>query len=235
MRRVLVTRPEPGAAGTARRLAQLGHEPVLLPLSQTQALPLAAGCFPQDVAAVAITSANAISHAPEDLISALAALPCHTVGEKTAKAAREAGFRDVHEGPGNAADLAGQLARELAGAKLAYLCGRLRFTLFEERLAEAGIRVHVLESYNTVALNHTGDAVMARLSNQQVDAVLLYSAMAAQAAGELMARPGLRPLFEGAELFALSGRIASALGEVADTRVHVAPRPDETALLALLG
>ncbi|MGB5801993.1 MAG: hypothetical protein WBG88_17980, partial [Mesorhizobium sp.] len=44
-RRVLVTRPEPGAAGTAKRLAALGFEPVLLPLTQTVALPVAKDCL----------------------------------------------------------------------------------------------------------------------------------------------------------------------------------------------
>ncbi|RVD11473.1 uroporphyrinogen-III synthase, partial [Mesorhizobium sp. M7A.F.Ca.ET.027.02.1.1] len=43
MLRVLVTRPEPGASRTAHRLEEAGFQPVLLPLTETKALPAAAG------------------------------------------------------------------------------------------------------------------------------------------------------------------------------------------------
>ncbi|MBN9252948.1 MAG: uroporphyrinogen-III synthase, partial [Mesorhizobium sp.] len=92
MRRVLITRPEPGASHTARKLAELGFEPVLLPLSDTIPLFPEPSAVPSDAAAVAITSANAIRHAAPDLLSALSSLPCHAVGTKTAQAARSAGF-----------------------------------------------------------------------------------------------------------------------------------------------
>ncbi|TJX45058.1 MAG: uroporphyrinogen-III synthase, partial [Mesorhizobium sp.] len=38
MLRVLVTRPEPGASRTARKLEEMGFEPLLLPLTETVAL-----------------------------------------------------------------------------------------------------------------------------------------------------------------------------------------------------
>ncbi|RWD19075.1 MAG: uroporphyrinogen-III synthase, partial [Mesorhizobium sp.] len=39
MLRVLVTRPEPGASRTAQRLEEMGFQPILLPLTETVALP----------------------------------------------------------------------------------------------------------------------------------------------------------------------------------------------------
>src|SRR5882757_8304646 len=76
MVRVLVTRPEPGASRTAIRLEAQGFQPVLLPLTETVMLPVETKTI-SGVVAVAVTSANAVRHAPKELIAALAALPCH--------------------------------------------------------------------------------------------------------------------------------------------------------------
>ena len=232
MVRVLVTRPEPGASRTARRLEDQGFQPLLLPLTRTQALPVDA--LPGDVAAVAITSANAIRHAPREIVAALAALPCHAVGARTAQAARAAGFLSVSEGPGTAEALADVLAGSLAGKSLAYLCGRVRLPAFEARLSSAGVDVRAVETYDTIGIGYADAAVLERLSGRPVDIALVYSARAGTAIRELASRPALRGLFETTRFLALSGRVAAALGDIAGTDIRVAARPDEDALLALV-
>ncbi|MBN9249519.1 MAG: uroporphyrinogen-III synthase [Mesorhizobium sp.] len=234
MRRVLITRPKPAASHTARKLAELGFEPVLLPLSDTIPLFPEQSAVPSDAAAVAITSANAIRHAAPELLSALSSLPCHAVGGKTAEAARAAGFSSVHTGSGEALALADQIAASLSGS-LVYLCGRVRLAGFEDRLASSGVRVHPLESYDTVSLEYSDEAVSVHLADRPVDAVLLYSAKAAHAFGVLAERSGTHHLFEGAGLFVLSERIASALGQHGFSAASVAAQPTEQALLTLLG
>ncbi|MER9445936.1 uroporphyrinogen-III synthase [Mesorhizobium sp. M0340] len=234
MLRVLVTRPEPGASRTARRLADAGFQPILLPLTETAALPVEAGALAAAAAAVAVTSANAVRHAPKEVITALARLPCQAVGKKTAEAARRAGFLSVGEGPGNAKALADALAGGYAAQTIVYLCGRVRFPDFEERLFASGVHVRAVETYDTFALDYSDEAVLARLSARPVEAVLLYSAKAATAMQALASRPALRGVFEDARLLALSGRIAAALGEGAGERIRIAPEPSEDALLGLL-
>ncbi|MER9417808.1 uroporphyrinogen-III synthase [Mesorhizobium sp. M0306] len=231
---VLVTRPEPGASRTGRRLADAGFQPILLPLTETLALPVDAGALADAAAAVAVTSANALLHAPKEVIAALAGLPCHAVGRKTAEAARAAGFMSVSEGPGNAEALADALAGGFAGQTIVYLCGRVRFPGFEERLQAAGVQVRAVETYDTVALDYSDEAVLARLSARPVEAVLLYSAKAAMAMQALTSRPALRSVFEKTRFFALSGRIAAVLGKVAGERIRIAPKPSEDAVLGLL-
>ncbi|RRI02606.1 uroporphyrinogen-III synthase [Mesorhizobium tamadayense] len=233
MVRVLVTRPEPGASRTARRLEAQGFQPVLLPLTETAALPFERGAVPPAVA-VAVTSANAVRHAPKELIAALAALPCHAVGKRTAEACRTTGFLSVAEGPGDAGALADAISGELAGKDLAYLCGRVRFPAFEQRLATAGVRVHAIETYDTVRLTYADAEIAAHLSNRPVDAVLLYSAKAAEALSPLTRRPALRGLFEKAAFLALSARVGNALDGIGGEKIRVASQPDEDALLALL-
>ncbi|SDA53576.1 uroporphyrinogen-III synthase [Mesorhizobium qingshengii] len=234
MLRVLVTRPEPGASRTMSLLRDRGFEPILLPLTETVAMPVAADLPKAGAAAVAITSANAVRHAPKEVIAALAALPCHAVGKRTAEAALKAGFLSVSVGPGDAEALADSLAGDVPGKTVVYLCGRVRFPAFEQRLEAAGVPVQAVETYDTLAIDYPDDAVLARLSGQPADAVLLYSAKAAQTLQALTSRPTLQRLFEKTWFFALSARIAAALDNIAGERLRVAERPDEETLLALL-
>jgi uroporphyrinogen-III synthase len=184
--------------------------------------------------AVAVTSANAILHAPPELVAALAHLPCHAVGEKTAQAARRAGFSAVRAGPGNAEALAGEIAVALTGQGLVYLCGRVRFSGFEQKLRAAGVRVFPVETYDTVVLPHDDKAVAACLDGRPVDAVLLYSAKAAEAMAALAGRPALVPLLGNATFACLSSRVAGALATVAGDRIRVSREPNEEALFRLL-
>ncbi|ANN56255.1 uroporphyrinogen III synthase [Mesorhizobium loti NZP2037] len=232
MLRVLVTRPEPGASRTARRLQETGFQPVVLPLTETVALPADAGFVTGD--AVAVTSANAVRHTANEVIAALAALPCHAVGARTAEAARKMGFSSVIEGSGDAEALADAIAAALPGKAITYLCGRVRFPMFEQRLEAAGVRVRAVETYDTLPVPYSDETILALLSGQSVDAVLLYSAKAAVAMQALSKRPALQEAFEKIQVFALSARIAAAFGDGAGKTIRIAARPDEEALLALL-
>lgn len=233
-RRVLVTRPEPGATLTARRLETLGFEPVLLPLSETWALPVRRESVPVDAGSVAVTSANALRHAPSGLIERLGGLTCHAVGARTAEAARKAGFAHVSEGPGDAVALADQIAAANSKATVAYLCGRVRMPDFERRLANHGVRVAPIETYDTIALSPEPGFVSQRLGGQPIDAVLVYSARAASAFYALMtAQAEADRLMRYARCCCLSGRVAASLG--AGLSVEIARDPNEDALLALLG
>lgn len=233
-RRVLVTRPDPGATRTARRLEMLGFEPVVLPLSETRPLPVARDAVPAHATAVAVTSSNALRHAPSGLVERLSHLTCHAVGAKTADSARHAGFGSVSEGPGDAAGLADMISIELGKATLAYLCGRVRMPEFERRLGANGIKVIPIETYDTVALAPDPSLVRHRLGGQPVDAVLVYSARSAAAYGELLAAHAeAEMLMRRARCLCLSGRIAAAMG--GGLNIEVALDPNEDALLALLG
>ncbi|MGX5825860.1 uroporphyrinogen-III synthase [Mesorhizobium sp. 43Arga] len=234
MLRVLVTRPEPGASRTARRLQETGFQPIVMPLTETVALPADAGFVTGDAVAVAVTSANAVRHASNEVIAALAALPCHAVGARTAEAARKMRFSSVIEGQGDAEALADAIAVAFPGKTITYLCGRVRFAMFEQRLEAAGVRVHAVETYDTLPVPYSDGTILALLSGQPVDAVLLYSAKAAAAMQALTKRPALQEAFEKTRVFALSARIAAAFGDGAGKAIRIAARPDEEALLALL-
>jgi uroporphyrinogen-III synthase len=232
-RRVLVTRPEPGASQTAKRLQTAGFSPLVLPLSETSPLPVVS--VPETFDAVAVTSANAIRHASQALLERLAGSRCYVVGQKTAAAAREAGFADIVTGPGDAEALADAIvSAEKCGAAILYLCGRVRLPAFEKSLRAAGIDVSPVETYDTVGINHETGVVRRLLNERPVDAVLFYSARAAGAFADIASRPELTPLFKTAGLYCLSPRVASALASSDGEQIHVAAEPNEDTLLLLL-
>lgn len=234
--RVLVTRPEPGAGATARRLAAGGYEPLRLPLSRTGPL---AHALPDDLAAeaVAATSANALRFADAALVARLREKPFFAVGGRTAAAARGAGFADVREAAGDAAALAAVLAGLFPagpgrGATVAYLCGRVRRPDFEAVLERRGIVVAAVETYHTLPLTPSPERVASVLGGAPADAVLLYSVGGARGFAALRERPDAGPWLRAAAVFSLSPRIAAAVPR--NLRSFAAAAANEDALFALL-
>lgn len=233
--RVLVTRPEPGASETAKRLEALGFEPVVLPLTETQAIPVDLATLPPAFDAVAVTSANAIRHAPLELIARLSRRRCFAVGERTAEAARASGLADLVTGNGNAEGLARLMKDVLPpGTRLVYLCGRVRRPEFEAALAGSGISVTPVEVYDTVDRAPAPDVAM-RLTGARLDAALVYSVKSADVLACMVARPELVQTFEDTRYFCLSPRIASALKGIPPSRIHVSTQPSEESLFVTLG
>jgi uroporphyrinogen-III synthase len=235
--RVIVTRPPTSAARTAEKLTHLGHEPVLLPVSVPVHDPdAAAEALAQPHAALAFTSAEAIRALTDLDLSAHRDTPVFTVGETTAEAAREAGFRHVEAGPGDGEHLARLLAER--GAKdILYLAGSPRAPGFEAGLRTAGLRTAGLrfrtaDVYTMRAVDWTEEQ---RASLHPFpDAVLLYSRETArrffQRALPLLPE-GSGPLFH---VLCLSPQIAADVPQKDMIALHVADHPREDELLLLL-
>ena len=233
-KRVLVTRPEPGATATAARLTALGHQPVLLPL--TRIVPVSAA--PVDLVdcdAVIFTSANGVRHAPNALSEAIGRRPVHCVGEATAETARLAGIADPRTAAGDATALAAQLAVDLPpGGRVLHVAGRDRTSGFDDMLTRAGLLPQVVEVYAAEAIDHDEKALQAALGDTGIDAVLVYSQRAGRLLAGLLALPIMRTTLGAARFMCISANAATALSDIAGGRIAVAASPDENALLALL-
>lgn len=232
-RRVLVTRPEPGASRTADRLAKSGFEPLVLPLTEIR--PLATGPVPADFDAVAVTSANALRHAPPALVESLRGKPLFAVGSRTANLAREVGIVTVFEGNGDAAGLAGLVAAQLATrSRVLYLCGKVRRPDFEAALAEAGLVVEALQVYDTITVSHPVEFVLSSLGNKPVAAAVVLSSKTAEALSLLVRTTALAHLFTDTRYFCISNRVAATLTGIDPGHILISETPDEDALVALL-
>lgn len=230
--KVLVTRPLQDAEQTAGMLRRLAYEPLQLPLSETVATNYPTGVG--DYQAVAVTSANALRCAKPEALAPLLHLKVYAVGEKTASVARDAGFTDVYAGDGWGLHLGQYVAKVVPqGSHVLYLTGKIRRPDFEAQLQQAGLRLSVVETYDTKQLDYSPAAVNAVMAGGWPEIILLYSAVAAQQLVTVDAMMQGNILAKAQLIFCLSQRIANELPPQVQAKVRISAQPDEPSLLKL--
>jgi uroporphyrinogen-III synthase len=232
--RLLLTRPQPAAERTAAVLRARGHAVLLAPLLRIE--PLGFALPDEPVCAVVMTSANAAAAlAAHPARDRLAALPAFTTGRRSAEAARAAGFAEVHSADGDKDDLARLLRTRLAGTRLPllYLAGADRAG--EIGLADCGLRTIMRVVYRAVAAERFPAAVAEALTRGTLDGVLHFSRRTAEAFVDCAGAGGILAHALVPAHFCLSGQVAEPIRSAGAVAIRVAPRPDEAALLALVG
>src|SRR4051794_13058031 len=96
-KRVAITRALPEAERSAEKLRTLGAEPVVAPLLEVKDRTFDANL--SGVQALLFTSANGVRSTARKITAR--DLPALTVGDATARAARDAGFSDVRSAGGD--------------------------------------------------------------------------------------------------------------------------------------
>jgi uroporphyrinogen-III synthase len=240
MARLLVTRPQPHAAGTAAALTALGHVPVLSPmLTVAPVADVVIGL--DDVAGLALTSRTAVeataalARARPDL-SALFAVPVFTVGAATAEAARAAGFEQVLSADGAVADLV-RLIRQYVhpgDGTILHLGGAVRAGDLTGDLASAGHAVSTIVVYEAVPAARLSAPAAAALSAGRLDAALVYSERTAAALVAAAAADGLTDALAGLPCLGLSKAVLAPLAAAGGRHLRAAAAPNENALFALL-
>lgn len=230
--RVLVTRPQPAATTTAEALRQRGYTPIVAPLFTIEAtcVPIAAeGCQ-----AVIVTSANALRVLCADQRAALRHLPLYAVGRLTAEAARDAGFRIVHDAAGDMRDLARHIVQtsDPARGPLLYLRGEDVTEGFAAMLANAGYGLNEAVVYRAAAMVTLPASVIAALTNGTIAAALIFSTRAADAF--LQQTAALIGVPQRPTIISISARAAAPFEVLGGWAVTVAEAPNEAAMLRAL-
>lgn len=228
--RVLLTRPAPDAVRSAARLRALGHETILSPVIEIGPTGAALPAGPFD--ALLLTSAHALVAFPSGAPGELTALPVLCVGERTAAAARAAGF-DARAAVGQAEGLA-RLARESLPrrARLLYLTAVERKPDLERALAD--LAPTVIAVYRAEPAARLASKAIAALRSGRIDAVLHFSRRSARIYATLAEQAGLLEAALRPAQLCLSRDVAEGLDRELAGAIHVAGSPDETALLSLL-
>lgn len=231
--RLVVTRPEPDGERTAEALRAAGHDVLLAPLMRVE--PAAADLSGR-WGAVVITSANApAAIADNPAREALIALPVYAVGRRSSDAARQAGFTEVHSAGGDVRDLVQLIGERHADAKapLIYLAGENRAADLICELAVNGVAAEMRIVYRAVTAPFPL-ALIAAITANEIDGVLHFSKRSAEnyIAGARSA--GLAENGLSLPHYCLSAQIAVPLHAAGATRVAVAARPQEAALIELL-
>jgi uroporphyrinogen-III synthase len=230
--RLLVTRSEPDAARTAAALRVRGHDVVLAPLLRIELLDFELPDEPWS--AVVMTSANAARAVAEHpRRAALIVREAFTVGRHTADAARAAGFRTVHSADGDKADLADMLRtrRDETAAPLLYLAGEDR----AGDLAAGGAPMVTVVVYRAVKAEHFAPEVVAALARRAFDGVLHFSTRSAQAYLDCASREGILDAALAPLHVCISRQVAQPLSAAGAAAIRIAPRPDEFAMIEVVG
>ena len=228
---VLITRPRPAALELARTLEARGHEPLIEPLLEIEAL---AGVVPDaaGVQAIVVTSGHAVA--------ALAAidprLPVFAVGAATAAAARRAGRSDVRAGGGDARRLARLIARQCrpGAGPLLHLSGTEVRPELAEDLAAAGFTLRRRAVYRARAAERLSAPVVEALRRRRVGAVLLFSPRSAAILVELLARHILTGCLEQTEAICLSAAVAARCRHLKWKDLRIADRPEVALMVGQL-
>lgn len=222
IRRVWVTRAEPGAARTAERLTALGFTPIVAPLLTLAPLPGALDLVPapEAVAVLALTSPNGVeAFAP--MAPRFRDHPVFAVGDATAEAARAAGFADVRSAAGDIHALARLIAAEAPPGPLLAPGAREPAGDLPALLPDRPVqRLPVYAAFETRAL-----------ASDAFDAVMLHSPRAARALAADLPRAASR----SRTAVCISDAAAAPLHPFDFAEIRIAAAPDEAAMLSALG
>jgi uroporphyrinogen-III synthase len=223
--RVLVTRAEPGASATGRRLAALGYAPVIEPLFALETIEVDLPHFD----ALAFTSANGVRAFAQ--LSSRRDAPVYCVGRRTADAARDAGFGNVSSADGDVAALTTLIQEHLSpGAVLLHAGNEESRGDLVGALSAAGF-AKFCALYRAAPAAEPGPALAAHLAGRPgFDVVLIHSPRAATILAGFLA--ATQPPVQLA-IAAISPAAASEL-RPHGAHIEIAASPDENSLLAAL-
>lgn len=227
IRRVWITRAQPGAARTAARLTALGFTPVVAPLLTIRPLPDALKAAPDlnTLAALAFTSPNGVeAFAALVPVPLLRDLPVFAVGDATAQAARAAGFLDARSAAGDIH----ALARLIAATP--HVCQNGETILAPGAREPAGDLPALLPDRIVVRLPVYAAVETEASAPGDFDAVLLHSPRAARALAARVAPDVALRL-----AICISAAAAAPLAPLNFQEIRVADTPDDASMLSALG
>jgi uroporphyrinogen-III synthase len=225
---VLVTRSIGDAARTAEKLAARGHEACIAPVTRIVPTGDAMPAEPYD--ALIVTS----GHAEEALASLDRTKLVFAVGERTAQAARGAGFTGITVAEGDAVSLVRLIRRTLpSGVALLHVTARHHKEEPAASLRASGFTILQWEAYEAQAVGTLPDNAVEALRSGQIAAALHYSRRSADLVIRLAGEAGLASSLLTFSHLCLSADVAAPLRS-AGAATLVAEEPSEDALLRCL-
>ena len=224
MVRVLITRPEPGAARTLKLLVKQGIEATSIPLTEIHPMPFE--CPVGDFDALIITSQNAIRHGAS-LLEKFMAKPVFAVGKRTTEYLQR---HTISAWAETADELLPKITAQ-PPRHILYVCGQTRRPELELGLKAAAIQIEAVEVYSAAPAKNAPEKLRAFFESQktaQGDFIVLFHAPSAVDAFISALKDHNLP--ETTKFLCLSATIAAHLPLVWQSRVSISENPDEAAM-----
>jgi uroporphyrinogen-III synthase len=229
LKRVLITRPEPGATQTAARVAALGFFPIVAPVLSISARTVRP---PDNLAATVLTSRNAVQACPPSMHNR----PVFAVGTATAILAVDAGFSCVLSADGDATALASLIAKTVSpeDGTLFLPVAQAQGGELAASLRQRGFRVLRRIAYQATSVRSLPQAAALNLRQGQVTVAMFFSGETSRHFVRLLRAAELVEAVRDIEAVSISERAAMALRPLPWRRISVAIKPNQDAMLALL-
>lgn len=227
IRHVLITRPALDAGPLIAACYARGLAPLVSPLLNIVTLPASVPDL-RNAQAVIFTSANAVA-AVRDVVPDLRV---YTVGAATARAAQDAGFRNVKAAGGDAAALNAMLAAEgmRAGAPVYHLSGRD----VAAPIVVPGVDVARHIVYHAEKIEELVPDAASALAEGTVAAVTIMSVRTGQAFVTATEKAGLAAAPAATKLLCISDSVLQSLAHLPWRAHDVARTPDMDGMVALV-
>ena len=237
--RALITRPREDAEALAGLLRERDIESVIEPMLVIRSLEGAEVDF-EGVQALLLTSANGARALTGRELGAGEAdwrhLPVFAVGNATAKAARDRGFKRVASAAGDVASLSRLVAENLDPRKgvLLHIAGTKVAGDLAGRLRKSGFAVRRAVLYEAAAAQALSPGLVSMLEAGAIDLALFFSPRTAKSFVSLARKAGVAPACESMTALCLSVAVAEAARVIDWAEVRVAEWPDLDGMLALI-
>lgn len=227
---VIIVRAQPGAGRSQARVEALGYSAIVSPVltlrfdSAVQLPPLTG------FSGLVFTSANGVRFFAGKYSDR--ALPAWCVGPATATTAKQAGFETVHESSGNAVTLAAFITSTIAAPTkpLLHIANAAAKDDFKREMKMRDYKVTFAPLYRAAHAPKLDEDTISALRSDEDCVILIHSAKGAEAFYTLTkALPKT-----SANIIAISSVAARPLQNKGYKSIHVAPRPNENALLQVL-
>ena len=209
----LITRPLIDSEDLRTGLSNLGYVPILQPmfsistnLSKQNELN---NFLANDSKVVVITSKNAIRALK--LMTNKRNIHLVTVGEESARLAKELGFMNVVSGPGNAACLADYLGLYYNKQELLYLSGNIIAANLPKILQNKGLIMERLAIYHANPCHDLSETLIEVIKNNQLRLAIFCSARTAEIFINLVKKYNIEQKLKDVVAYSLSKNIASKL------------------------
>ncbi len=237
--RALITRPREDAEALAGLLRERDIESVIEPMLVIRSLEGAEVDF-EGVQALLLTSANGAralaGREPGAGKADWRHLRVFAVGNATAKAARDRGFKRVASAAGDVASLSRLVAETLDPRKgvLLHIAGTKVAGDLAGRLRKSGFAVRRAVLYEAAAAQALSPGLVSMLNAGAIDLALFFSPRTARSFVSLARKAGVAPACESMTALCLSAAVAEAARVIDWAEVRVAGWPDLDGMLALI-
>lgn len=226
---ILITRPLEDYAETAAMVSASGFDPVACPMLRVEPVTHP-DPEPGRYQALVFTSPRGVTHL--DAVPGLKELPVYTVGDRTAEAARQAGYTKVTSAGADLNALEALLFLEnLSPDKpLLHVCGED----VVRPITVPGRRFESLVVYRAVQAEDLPAPALAVIQDRSPYAVMFYSARTADAFAKAVKQQGLQSQFMTTRALCLADTMIESLRGLPWRSILVAQRPDRSGMQALL-